>query len=190
MTETLGEITRLLRAWSEGDEGARDQVIPLVFDELRKIARHQFQLEKPGHTLEPTAVVNELYVKLASQRNVQFQNRREFFAISAELIRRILVDHARRRRAQKRGSGEPRISIQEELGLDIAIEKDPDLIALDDALKDLAALEPRGSRIVELDVFGGLTFDEVADHLAVSRATVMRDWKHAKLWLKRQVHRS
>lgn len=178
-----GDISRLLQSWNEGDSEARDRLIPLVIDDLRNIARRQYENERPDHTLQPTALVNELYMKLVGQRRVRWQNRREFFAVSAKLIRRILVDHARRRRAVKRGSDGVRISFDEALGLPIV--SDPTLIALDDAIEDLEKVDSRGARVVELHAFGGLTFDEIADVLGVARGTVFRDWKHARLWLRR-----
>ncbi len=178
------DISDLLRAWNDGDAGARDRLMPLVFDELREIARWHYDRELPGHTLQPTALVNELYVKLQRQRNVQWRNRKEFFAVSANMIRRILVDHARRRRAAKRGDGGPKISFDEALGLTV---REPILLALDDALEDLAKIDPRGSRVVELHAFGGLKFTEIAEILEVARSTVLRDWKHARLWLRRQL---
>lgn len=180
-----GEVTRLLQAWSDGDEHARDRLIPLVFDELRQIARRQYSLERADHTLRPTALVNELYMRFVEQRTVQWRNRREFFAVAARLIRRILVDHARRHRAARRGGGGPKILFDEALGLPIMEE--PRLLELDDALKDLESKDPRGSRVVELHAFGGLSFDEIAEVLEVSRITTLRDWKHAKLWLRRQL---
>ncbi len=181
-----GDISRLLKAWNEGDERARDQLIPMVHDDLRGIARRQYERERRDHTLQPTALVNELYLKLVNQRRVRWQNRREFFAVSAKLIRRILVDHARRRRAAKRGSDGVRISFDEALGLPIV--SDPTLIALDDAIEDLEKVDPRGARVVELHVFGGLTFEEIAEVLGVARGTVFRDWKHARLWLRRYLN--
>ena len=185
MTRSTGEITRLLQAWNEGDGAARDELMPLVFDELHAIARRQYEREKPGHTLQPTAIVSELYLKLINQRRVHWQNRQEFFAIAARMIRRILVDHARKRQAAKRGSDAPRISFDEILGFSSL--DDPQLIALDDALKDLENVDPRGSQVVELHAFGGLTFEEIADGLKLSRGTVFRDWKHARLWLRRHL---
>lgn len=179
------EISRLLGAWSEGDLAARDELIPLVFNDLRAIARRQYEMEPSGHTLQPTAVVNELYMRLAAQKHVRWQHRREFFAFSSKLIRRILVDHARRRQAIKRGQGEPKLSFDDKI--EIPMMKDPMLLALDDALERLATVDERGSRVVELHVFGGLQFLEIAELLEISRATVMRDWKHARLWLRRQL---
>lgn len=189
MASPRSEVTRLLHAWSEGDTDARDRLIPLVFDELRRIARRQLDRERPNHTLEPTALVNELYLRLVDQRNVHWESRRDFFAVSAALIRRVLVDYARRRNAAKRGAGGgPKISLDEAIGLPVT--DDPTLLALDDALKDLEAIDPRGSRIVELHVFTGLGHDEIAEVLGISRSTVIRDWSHAKLWLRRELDRT
>ncbi len=178
------EVSRLLQDWNNGDTGARDQVISLVFDDLRDIARRHFGREVPGHTLQPTALVNELYVRLKKQRSVQWRNRKEFFAVSAKMIRRILVDHARKRGAAKRGDGGPKISFDEALG---GLVDEPRLIALDDALMALEKVDPRGSQVVELHAFGGLNFDEIAEILKVARSTTLRDWKHAKLWLRREL---
>lgn len=187
MSTSSHEVSDLLQAWNDGDTGARDRLMPLVFDELREIARRHYERELPGHTLQPTALVNELYMKLQRQRNVQWRNRKEFFAIAARMIRRILVDYARRRRAAKRGDGGPKISFDEALGLTV---KEPILIALDDALEELEKVDPRGSRVVELHAFGGLKFEEIAEILGVARSTVLRDWKHARLWLRRQLRAS
>jgi RNA polymerase sigma factor (TIGR02999 family) len=188
MTTTSQEISRLLQEWNRGDKGARDRLMPLVFDELHEIARRQYEKEKPGHTLQPTAIVSELYLKLVRQERVQWQNRQEFFAIAAKLVRRILVDHARRRQAAKRGSDAPKIAFDEALG--VPNLDDPALIALDEALKDLEATDERGSRVVELHAFGGLTFEEIAQAMDLSRGTVFRDWKHARLWLRRELRRA
>jgi RNA polymerase sigma factor (TIGR02999 family) len=187
MPVSRSEITRLLKAWSDGDTDARDQLMPLVIDELRRIARYQLERENAGHTLQPTAIVNELYLKLVDQRSVQWNNRQDFFAIAATLIRRVLVDHARKRRAGKRWSGEVKINFDEALGL--PARRDPSLIALDDAMKGLEKIDPRGSRVVELHVFAGLEFEEIAKVLAISRSTVIRDWNHARLWLRRELTR-
>lgn len=181
------EITDLLQAWREGDEQAREDLIPLVFDDLRRIARRQFDLEKPGHTLQPTALVNELYMKLIDQRRVSWDNRREFFAVAAKMIRRILVDHARKRRAAKRGSGGPKISLDEAIG--VSLGEHPNVLALDDALKGLAKVDSRGSRVVELRIFGGLTLEEIAEVMEIGRSTVVRDWNFSKRWLKREMSR-
>lgn len=178
------EVSQLLQEWNRGDTGARDQLISLVFDDLREIARRHFDREIPGHTLQPTALVNELYVRLKKQRSVQWRNRKEFFAVSAKMIRRILVDHARKRRAAKRGDGGPKVSFDEAFG---GVVDDPQLIALDDALQGLEKVDPRGCQVVELHAFGGLSFDEIAEVLKVARSTTLRDWKHAKLWLRREL---
>jgi RNA polymerase sigma factor (TIGR02999 family) len=178
------EVSRLLQAWNDGDSRARDRLIPLVFDDLKRIARKYYDRERPDHTLQPTALVAELYLRLKNQRRVQWRNRQEFFAVSSGLIRRILVDHARRHQAAKRGDGGPKISFEEALGCTV---DEPHLIALDDALGDLEKVDPRGSKVVELHAFGGLKFEEIAEILEVGRSTVMRDWKHARLWLRRQL---
>lgn len=187
MPTSSHDISDLLHAWNDGDAGARDRLMPLVFDDLREIARRHYEREGPGHTLRPTALVNELYLRLERQRTVQWRDRRQFFAVAASLIRRILVDHARRRQAAKRRDGGPKISFEEALGLTV---EEPILVALDDALEDLAKVDPRGSRVVELHAFGGLKFEEIAESLGVARSTALRDWKHAKLWLRRQLRAS
>ena len=177
------EVSRLLDQWNQGDQGALAQLMPLIVDDLRRMAGKQMAIERADHTLQPTAIVNELYMRLAAQKKVQWRHRREFFAVAARFVRRILVDHARRRGASKRGDGEPRVVFDETLGLP-ALE-DPMVIALDEALNDLAEVDERGARIVELHAFTGLTFEEISEMLELSRATVMRDWKHARLWLRR-----
>ena len=184
MARQNNEVSRLLQDWNAGDTGARDQLISLVFDDLRDIARRHFERELPGHTLQPTALVNELYMRLKKQRSVQWRNRKEFFAVAAKMIRRILVDYARKRRAAKRGDGGPKISFDEAFG---GAVDEPQLLALDDALKGLEKVDPRGSQVVELHAFGGLNFDEIAEVLQVARSTTLRDWKHAKLWLRREL---
>ncbi len=177
------DVSELLQAWNNGDTSARDQLMPLVFDDLKEIAQQHYRREGPGHTLQPTALVNELYLRLKGQRSVQWRSRREFFGVAASMIRRILVDYARKRQAAKREGG-PKISFDEAFGLTM---KEPMLIALDDGLKALEQVDPRGSRVVELHAFGGLRFDEIAKTLGVARSTALRDWKHAKLWLRRQL---
>lgn len=183
MWKPSSDVSELLQAWNDGDTRARDQLMPLVFDDLKEIARQHYLREGPGHTLQPTALVNELYMKLKGQRSTRWRSRREFFGVAANMIRRILVDYARKRQAAKRESG-PKISFDETFGL---MMKEPVLIALDDALKALEQADPRGSRVVELHAFGGLRFDEIAEMLGVARSTALRDWKHAKLWLRRQL---
>ena len=181
------EVTRLLDAWSSGDRRALDQLMPLVIGDLRALARSYMAREGPGHTLEPTALVHEAYMRLAGRRKVQMANRVQFFAVLADTMRRILVDHARRKKAARHGGGTPPIPIEEVFGLPIAV--DVDLVALDFALKDLATFAPRQSQAVELSFFGGLTFDQIALSLEVSPATVKRDLKTAKIWLLRELKR-
>ncbi|MEM1204624.1 MAG: ECF-type sigma factor [Acidobacteriota bacterium] len=183
MSTPSSDVSRLLLDWSDGDADARDQLMPLVFDELHAIAKHQYDMERPGHTLQPTALVGELYLRLQRQNQVKWHNRREFFAVAARLIRRILVDHARKRQAVKRGSGGPKVVFDEALGLPSLPALA--LVALDDAIEDLCKVDERGGQVVELHAFGGLTFDEIAETLGVGRATVLRDWRHARLWLRR-----
>ncbi len=181
------EVTQLLDAWSSGDGQALGQLMPLVIGDLRALARGYMARETPGHTLEPTALVREAYLKLAGRRKVQLESRVQFFAVLAETMRRILVDHARRKRAARHGSGAPPLPLEEALGL--PIRADVDLVALDDALKDLADFAPRQCKAIELSYFGGLTFDQIALALEVSPVTVKRDLKTAKIWLLRELTR-
>ncbi len=181
------QVTELLDAWSSGDRRALDQLMPLVIGDLRALARGYMAREAPGHTLEPTALVHEAYLRLAGRRQVRLENRVQFFAVLAETMRRILVDHARRKKAARHGSGQPPVPLEEALGLPVRV--DVDLVALDDALEDLAAFAPRQSQAIELSFFGGLTFDEIALALDVSPATVKRDIKTAKIWLLRELKR-
>jgi RNA polymerase sigma factor (TIGR02999 family) len=187
MTATDHEITELLHDWGDGDREALERLMPLVFDELRRIANGYFIREGRGHTLQPTALVNEVYLRLLGRRTVQWQNRAHFFGFAAELMRRILVDHARSHQTAKRGQGAAKISLEE--GLAAPKEKEVDLVVLDDALKALAEVDPRQSRIVELRFFAGLTNDEIAEVLDVSPTTVKREWRTAKLWLLREIKR-
>ncbi len=187
MTPTSSEVSRLLDAWSEGDTKALDQLMPLVNDKLRRIARGYFKDEPSSHTLQPTALVNEAYIKLKAQRKVQWRSRAEFFGVAAKFIRRVLVDYARHRKADKRG-GKVLIAPFDE-ALALPEEREPELIALDDALKDLAKLDERQSRIVELRFFGGLEFKEIAELEKISRTTVWREWKTALPFLRRQLSR-
>ena len=178
-------ITNLLIAWSEGDTSALNRLVPLVERELRRLARYHLRQEHDVHTLQTSALVNELYLKLVDQRKARWNNRTHFFAVAAQLMRRILVDHARHNRRIKRGGGFAVVSVD-----DVAVltpEKSAELLALDDALNRLAAVDPMKARIVELRHFGGLTVDETADVLGVSAATVMRHWSLAKSWLRREV---
>ncbi len=182
------EVAQLLDAWSSGDRQALDQLMPLVLGDLRALARGYMARETPGHTLEPTALVHEAYLRLAGRRKVQLASRVQFFAVLAETMRRILVDHARRKRAARHGGGMPPMALEEALGLPIKV--DVDLVELDGALKDLAILAPRQGKVVELSYFGGLTFDQIAVALDVSAATVKRDLKTAKIWLLRELKRN
>ena len=178
-------ITRLLHAWQEGDAGARDRLFVLVYEELRRRAGVQFRRERQGHTLRPTALVNEAYLRLMGQDRVRWQNRAQFFAIASEMMRRVLVDHARERKAAKREGSAVRVALEDDVATTQA--REVDLIALDGALDELAAMDPRQSRVVELRFFGGLDLAEIAEVLEVSRATVDRDWRFARTWLYRRL---
>lgn len=179
------DVTALLLSWSEGDEEAPARLMPLVYDELRRLARDYLRRERPDHTLQPTALVNEVYLRIVDQSRVSMQNRAQFFGLAAQLMRHILVDHARTRAAGKRGGLQPKLSLDETR---IAIEdRAAELIALDDALKSLAEIDARKSQIVEMRFFGGLTVEETAHALSVSAKTVMRDWRIAKIWLHREL---
>jgi RNA polymerase sigma factor (TIGR02999 family) len=182
---TSHEVTHLLQAWSEGDEGALDQLMPLVYHELHRLAERYMAGERPGHTLQTTALVNEAYLRLIDVKQVSWQNRAHFFAVSAQFMRRILVEFARSRHALKRGADAPALSLDE--AGEVSLERAADLVALDDALETLAAMDPRRSRVVELRYFGGLSVEETAEVLKVSAETVMHDWKLAKAWLLREL---
>ena len=188
MAETPAhDVTQLLQAWSEGDERALDKLMPLVYRELHRLAQRYMAHERPGHTLQTTALVNEAYLRLVDAGRVNFQNRAHFFAVSAQLMRRILVEFARRHGSQKRGGEVQRVSLEESLV--VYGERGADLVALDDALQALAAIDPRRSQVVELRFFGGLSVEETAEVLRVSPETVMHDWKLAKAWLLRAMNR-
>jgi RNA polymerase sigma factor (TIGR02999 family) len=187
MDATPHEVTQLLRAWSEGDENALDKLVPLVYGELHRLARRYMAQERPGQTLQVTALVNEAYLRLVDSQQADWQNRAHFFAVCSQMMRRILVDRARSRRAQKRGIGETPLELDE--ALLVAEGRSADLVALDDALNCLAALDPRKGQVVELRFFGGLSVEETAEVLKVSKETVMRDWKLAKSWLRRELSR-
>lgn len=176
-----GGVTGLLIDWSNGDRGALDRLMPLVYEELRHIARRHLSAEDPAHTLQSTALVHEAYLKLVDQRRVQWQNRAHFFAVAAQLIRRVLLDHARRRDAAKRGGPATRLTLEE--GLLASRYRDVDLVSLDEALNALAELDPQQARVVEMRFFAGLTIAEAAEALGISTATVQRDWVTAKAWL-------
>jgi RNA polymerase sigma factor (TIGR02999 family) len=175
----------MLVDWSRGDQQALAELMPLVYDELRQIAARYLRREHPGHTLQTTALVHEAYLRLIDQKHVNWQNRAHFFGIAAQMMRRILVDHARGQRTDKRGGGATKLSLDEAIGL--AEEREVDLVALDDALTNLAAMDAQQSRIVELRFFGGLTVEEVAEVIGVSPATVKREWSMAKAWLYREL---
>jgi len=174
-------VTQLLLDWNNGNQAALEQLMPLVDRELHRLAHRYIRRERPGHTLQTTALVNEAYLRLVDQRNVQWKNRAHFYALSAQLMRRILVDHARKRKFAKRGGETPKISLDE--AMTVSIERTRDLVALDDALTKLAAIDPRKSKVVELRFFGGLSVEETAEVLSVSIITVNREWKLAKAWL-------
>jgi RNA polymerase sigma-70 factor (ECF subfamily) len=178
-------VTGILLKWREGDEAALDQLVPIVHNELRRIARRCMAGERAGHSLQATALVNEAYLRLIDVQHVNWQNRAHFLAMSARLMRRILVDYARSKGYQKRGGGAMKVTFDE--GLPVAAEPPLNLVALDDALKALAAVDERKSLVIELRFFGGLSVEETASVLAVSPDTVMRDWKLAKAWLIREL---
>src|SRR5437899_3260000 len=186
MTET--GVTELLLDWSNGDKSALNRLMPLVYDELRNVARRQFGMEEPGHTLQSTAVVHEVYLRLVDQQRVQWRNRAQFFAVAARMIRRILVDHARERSAAKRGGGAKKLALDETIATPAM--KDVDLVALDDALVAMAELDPQQTEVVELRFFAGLTIEETAEALGISPATVNRDWVTAKAWLFHELDRT
>lgn len=177
------EVTQLLHAWGEGDRAALDQLMPLVYGELHRLAQHYLRGERQDHSLQTTALVNEAYLRLVNVRNVQWQDRAHFFAISSRLIRQILVDRARRRGYQKRGGGRKHVELEESAVIDPG--RDGELLALDEALEALAEFDERKSRVVELRFFGGLTLEEAAAVLEVSPDTVRRDWRLAKSWLRK-----
>jgi len=181
-------ITRLLVDWRGGDQAALEQLMPLVHDELRRLARRHMAHERVGHTLQATALVNEAFVRLIDVRQVKWQDRAHFFAMSSRLMRRILVDFARSKGYQKRGGGAQKVSLDD--ALVVATEPGQDLVALDDALNALAAFDARKSQVVEMRFFGGLSVEETAEALNVSVDTVMRDWKLAKAWLLRELKKS
>ena len=179
-------VTALLRAWSRGDEGARDALLPLVYEELRRRAAAYLRRERRGHTLQPTALVHEAYLRLVGQ-DVAWKDRAHFFGLASEIMRRVLVDHARSRKAGKRAGGWTRVELDEAVAL--SEQRDIDLVVLDQALAELSDLDPRHGRIVELRFFGGLTLEQTAAVLGVSPATVKRDWSLARTWIYRRVRR-
>jgi RNA polymerase sigma factor (TIGR02999 family) len=181
MDHPSAEVTRLLKEWSNGQEQALERLVPQIHRELRKLAASYLRKERPDHTLQPTALVNEAFLKLIDQRAVRWQNRAHFFGIAAQAMRRILVDHARARAAGKRGDGVRNVPLEE--AAMVANALDHKLLALDEALTRLAAIDPQQSRVVELRFFGGLTMEETAEVMRISPATVGREWRMAKAWL-------
>ncbi len=177
------DVTRLLHAWRAGEEGALDRLMPLVYDELRRVAHARMRAQNPGHSLQTTALVHEAYLRLVDAREHDWQNRTHFFALCAQAMRQILVDIARAKGAAKRGGGAPRVPFEDWLAA--SPPPDVDVLALDEALTQLAAEDPRQGQVVELRYFGGLSVEETAQVLQVSPQTVMRDWNMAKLWLVR-----
>ena len=182
-----GDVTGLLLAWNGGDREALGKLVPLVYEELRKRAQRALAKERRGHTLQPTALVHEAYMRLVDQSRVPWQNRFHFYAVSARAMRQVLVDHARRRLADKRDGGRTFVPLSR-AGVEAATPPQSlDVLALDQALERLASLDPRQAKLVELRVYGGLTIDEAAEALEVSAATVSRDWRHAEAWLHREM---
>jgi RNA polymerase sigma factor (TIGR02999 family) len=183
---TSAEVTNLLIQWGNGDAQALDKLMPLVYEELRTLARQHLRREHPGQTLQTADLVHEAYLKLVNQRRVRWQNRAHFYAIAAQLMRRILVDRARMRKRAKRGGGAAQVSLSQETLM--APEPSFDFVAFDEALEELARIDPRKAKIVELRFFGGLSVDETAEFLDISAATVMRDWRMAKAWLHKALN--
>jgi RNA polymerase sigma factor (TIGR02999 family) len=186
-----GEVTRLLAAWSQGDRAALERLVPLVYEELRRLAARALRGEAPGHTLQTTALVHEAYMKLVAvpadgSARGEWRNRQQFFAVAAQAMRRILVDHARERHAQKRGGGARPLELDEAAAM-LPVHRDADVLAVDAALDALAAVDPPLARVVELKFFGGLSLDEIAALLEVSPSTAWREWNAAKAWLQREL---
>jgi RNA polymerase sigma factor (TIGR02999 family) len=187
MEHPQADVTQLLQEWSQGDPSALERIIPLVFDDLRQIAGRMFQRESDRHTLQPTALVNEVYLRLMDQRKIHWANREQFFGVAALLMRRILVDYAKGRQAVKRGNGVLNLPLDEAIGVAV-IEENLDMVEdLDEALSNLAEIDERQSRIVEMRFFMGLSHEEIAEVLGISVTTVKREWKTARLWLFREL---
>jgi RNA polymerase sigma factor (TIGR02999 family) len=184
-TASKKHITQLLIDWNEGDRRALDEMLPLVYSELRRIAANRLRVERQNHTLQPTALVHEAYLRLVEQQNVNWKNRAQFFGIAAEMMRRILINHALARKADKRGGDAVRVSLSAADAA--ATREDANLLALDEALKKLSTFDERKSHIVELKFFGGLSIEEIAEVLGISHATVEREWSMARAWLYREV---
>ncbi len=182
------DVTQLLLNWSKGDQAALEELMPLVYNELRRLASAYLRRERPNHTLQSTALVHEAFMRLVNQQEVQWQSRAHFFAIAAQMIRRILVDHARSQRAEKRGSGAVKLEL--DAALAIPLKTDVDLVLLNDALDRLAEMDPRQSRLVELRFFAGLSIEETAQVMQLSPATIKREWNAARAWLFREISRT
>ena len=185
MADARDSVSQVLNEIKNGDQRAADKLLPLVYDEFRALARHYLAQERANHTLQPTALVHEAYMKLVDQTRVDWQGRSHFFAVAAQAMRRILVDHARARQRDKRGGGRARVALEEDVAL--SPQKDEDVLALDEALQALAKLDPRQAKVVELRFFGGLSVEEVAQALGVSKRTVEGDWTFARAWLSREL---
>jgi RNA polymerase sigma factor (TIGR02999 family) len=185
MTSSPKSVTQLLIEWRDGDETALDRLIPLVYDEMRRLARYYMRRERPGHTLQTAALINEAYIRLADHKGMRWQNRAHFYAVAAQAMRRVLVDHARSRQYTKRGGAASIVELDQ--AAIVAQEQAAEIVALDEALNDLAAIDPRQSKVVELRYFGGMSVEETAEVLGVSGVTVMRDWRAAKAWLLRAI---
>ena len=183
---TPSDISQLLREWGDGNRAALEELLPLVYDELHRQAERYLRRERIGHTLQTTALIHEAYLRLIDQRNVQWQSRTHFFAIAAQMMRRVLIDYARAKHREKRGGDDVRLSL-DAINLAAADENSVDLIALDQALERLAEMDEQQARVVELRYFGGLSLEETAEVLHISRATTARDWEVAKAWLRREL---
>jgi RNA polymerase sigma-70 factor (ECF subfamily) len=179
------DVTRLLHDWSNGDRAALDTLMPLVYAELHRLARGFLSRERPGHTLQPTALINEAYLRLVGEREMEWQSRGHFLAVAAQLMRFILVDHCRRKKFLKRGADAPHVPVDDTL--DLSDERDAKLVALDDALTQLEQIDPRKSKITEMKCFGGLTAEEIGRSLNVSEKTVLREWRLTKAWLQKEL---
>lgn len=188
MAELSQQVTRLLRGWAQGDENAASELFPIVYAELRRLARRYMGRERRGHTLQTTALINEAYLRLANQKRAEWQNRAHFFAVASQMMRRILVDHARSGAYQKRGGAFAKVPVEIEQQAIVAPERGPELVALDLALDRLATFDARKARVVELRYFGGLQTEEIAEVLGISPVTVTRDWKMAKAWLRQELN--
>jgi RNA polymerase sigma factor (TIGR02999 family) len=186
MPDSDSDVTQLLQEWSQGETSALDKLIPLVFDDLREIARRLFRKESDGHTLQPTALVSEVYLRLMDQRKIHWQNSEQFFAVASLMMRRILVDYAKGRQAAKRGSGAIKLPLDDAYGV-AEMPENLDFLDLDQALTELAKLDPRQGQIVQMHFFMGLSHEEIAEILGLSPTTVKRDWRTARAWLYREL---